>query len=380
MRRKILWAALGGLVTLGALGAYFALTPRSQPCWPRPEGSAPSIAASRPMPAPPPALRRPVTLIIGGDLMLGRGIDRRLAHNARYAPLSALRPGPPGAWWLFNLESVVSPPHPEWPWKMYRFRVAPERFTAAFAQGPIRLDRALVSVANNHTLDHGREGLAATLRQLDAAGVRHAGAGPNLDAAWAPAIGGAPGARVGLLAVADHCGCLDMCGWLATTERSGIAYAYLSGGERAPLLEATRRLRQQVEVVVVSLHAGPNYVDEVPEWLRATARAVVDAGADVVYAHSAHHVLPIERYAGRHLIYAPGDLLNDYTPRDAPRNDLGATVQITLTPGGEQSVEVRPHRIRSGRLLPLPPGDADGQAIRRSMLGQAEPAASAAAR
>src|SRR4051812_44070615 len=37
----------------------------------------------------------------------------------------------------------------------------------------------IVSLANNHALDWGEPGLASTLSALDAAGVQHAGAGPN---------------------------------------------------------------------------------------------------------------------------------------------------------------------------------------------------------
>jgi poly-gamma-glutamate synthesis protein (capsule biosynthesis protein) len=48
-------------------------------------------------------------------------------------------------------------------------------------------------LANNHVLDWGYDGLAETLRTLDAAGIAHTGAGRDAAEAAAPAVLDVPG-------------------------------------------------------------------------------------------------------------------------------------------------------------------------------------------
>src|ERR687890_543070 len=128
-----------------------------------------------------------ITLALTGDVMLGRGVDE------------ALRVMRPGDLWgdtlpvldsadlrVVNLECAIST-H-ENPWsrtpKTFHFRADPSR-----GVGVLRVARIdACSVANNHTLDFEEEGLLDTLKHLDAAGIRHAGAGPNREEAADPAI------------------------------------------------------------------------------------------------------------------------------------------------------------------------------------------------
>ena len=154
-----------------------------------------------------------------------------------------------------------------------------------------------------------------------------------------------------------------MCGWLPTPARPGVAYAYLSGEEWEILLEATRRLRAQVEVVVISLHSGPNYLSEVPRWQRALGRALIDAGATIIVMHSAHHVLPYERYRGGLIFYSLGDLMNDYRVNQEYRSDLGATALVKLRVNESPTVVLRPHKIVRRHLKPLKPDEPDTRLV-----------------
>ena len=58
----------------------------------------------------------------------------------------------------------------------------------------------IVSCANNHAYDYGENGVLATLRHLDAAGIAHAGSGKNLAEARMPAYVETKGGRVALVA------------------------------------------------------------------------------------------------------------------------------------------------------------------------------------
>ena len=286
--------------------------------------------------------------------MIGRGVTRSLKASPDYRPLSRLRDHRGVDLIHANLESAVSESHPEWPWKAYHFRSEPTLLKRALSMRGSLAEAPLVfSVANNHILDVGRAGLTETLSALNALPAYWAGAGANTEEAWRPALIDVRGQRVGILAVTDHCGCLDMCGWLATESRAGVAYAYLSGGEWAPLLRATRRLRRRAEVTIVSLHTGPNYLDAPPDWQRSLAHALVDAGASAVLMHSAHHVLPYERRGDSVIFYALGDLLHDYKKNAQYHSDEGATAVVSFSPDAPPEVKLRPHVIKRRVHYPL---------------------------
>ena len=146
-------------------------------------------------------------LLLGGDLMLGRGIDQQMPqhcdptlHEAvvrdarRYAQLAEQIHGPmaapfqPATPWgqslawmeqfnpelrLVNLETAITTSSKPWPGKGVHFRMHPANITALQAA---RLDGC--SLANNHSLDWGCNGLSDTLRCLHQAGIQAAPAWP----------------------------------------------------------------------------------------------------------------------------------------------------------------------------------------------------------
>ena len=359
------------LAVAGALAgvvAHEAMRPRSQPLWLAPKGAHPAAIAPLPGGGPPSGGRGgPVTIVLGGDAMLGRQVDRRIASEPRYSPWAGLAGVLRGAdVFAFNLECTITDADPWGPWKRFRLRLRPanaDRALGAFPQ-----DVAVVaSVANNHVLDHGPEGLAETLAVLDGAGILHAGAGPDATAAWTPAVATTrSGARVGVLALGDHCGCLRMSAWVAGRDQPGIAYEDLSDGSWNRLLGAVRALDPAVDVSVVSLHAGPNWLPDGPTaWQRRLAAALVDAGADVVWMHSAHHLLPVEVIRGKHVFYGLGDLVNDYVKHPEYRSDLALVARMEIAADGTQALHPVPVRTRQRRIRVLGTGDPDRDEVLR---------------
>ena len=87
------------------------------------------------------------------------------------------------------------------------------------------------------------------------------------------------------------------------------------------LLENISSIRQEVDYLVVSAHWGPNWgYQPLPEHI-SLARALVDAGADVVFGHSAHVFKGIELYNGKPIFYSTGDFIDDYAVSEEERND-----------------------------------------------------------
>lgn len=296
-----------------------------------------------------------ITLFVCGDVMTGRGVDQILAHPGRpqlheayvksalgYVALAERRAGAiarpvePACIWgdalavldsmrpdarLINLETAVTASEDAWPGKGIHYRMHPANIDALRALGP-----DCCVLANNHVLDWGHAGLHETLAVLHAAGLATAGAGADLAEATRPApvalrspAGGATGesraADEGRLLVfafaAENSGTPKS--WAATARRPGVAWLPdLSARSAATVLDAVAAQRRGGDVVVVSLHWGPNWRYDIRPDERGFAQRLVEGGVDVVYGHSSHHPKAIEVYRERLILYGCGDFLNDY--------------------------------------------------------------------
>jgi poly-gamma-glutamate synthesis protein (capsule biosynthesis protein) len=258
------------------------------------------------------------TIGLLGDVMLGRSVGERLERNEPaelWSPelrrlcrsLDAL---------VANLECCISTrgrPTTRIRGKPFFFRGPPRAVEALAALGV-----TAVGMANNHALDFEQEGLADTLRHLEAAGIAAAGAGPDADRAPRGAVVRAGDARLGLLAVSDH-----PAEFAAGPRSWGIAYADLPAGLPGWTLAELERLRGQSDLVVAFPHWGPNMTVRPKGWQRRRALELLEAGADAVAGHSAHVFHGVESSSGNPIIYDLGDALDDYAVDSELRNDLG---------------------------------------------------------
>jgi poly-gamma-glutamate capsule biosynthesis protein CapA/YwtB (metallophosphatase superfamily) len=169
------------------------------------------------------------------------------------------------------------------------------------------------ALANNHVLDFGRGGLAETLATLARAGLRSAGAGRDAAGAQRAAVISLAGR--GRVAVTS-CGAASSGiprGWAAGVGRPGVhllpSLSRPVAGQVASRAQAGRR---PGDMVVISLHWGPNWGYEVRRDEVAFAHRLIDDGVDLVHGHSAHHPRPIEVYRGKLILYGCGDFIDDY--------------------------------------------------------------------
>jgi len=328
-----------------------------------------------------------LTLWLAGDVMTGRGIDQIQAHavppvlyeswvhDARdYVQLAERLNGPvqspvaPGYIWgealaeidqrqpalrLVNLETSITTSEAAWPGKGIHYRMHPANISCLAAA---RID--CCALANNHVLDWGRAGLGETLRTLQQAGIRSAGAGSGLDAACAPASWPlAVGTRLRVFSWAGPDSGVPAA-WAATPGESGVAW--LPVWDEAGALQVAAqvaRQRQPGDVVVVSLHWGGNWGVEVPAPHRRFAHRLIELGAaDVIHGHSSHHPRPIEVYRGRLILYGCGDLINDYEGISfQERFDPSAVclyfARLSTETGALQQLEIVPMQLRRLQLV-----------------------------
>lgn len=311
-----------------------------------------------------------VVLALAGDAMLGRGISAALSRDGAFAIWRGFSDVLADVdVFAMNLETTITHHTDPWPNKKYSFRMEPNHVEATLLSLPLPSQAArFASMANNHSLDYLVPGLLETLDHVDGAGFARAGAGTDLRSAQSPAVvTTSAGKRVAFLAAADHCGCDDVCAWMAGVDTAGIWYVDVEGGDWGSALAAISDVKGSVDAVVFSLHVGPNWVAGSPgHAIQKFARALVAAGVDAVFAHSSHHVLPFDVVDGKHIFYGLGDLIDDYVVDPDYHSNLGFIAKLRLTPSGEQHLEIVPTRIdhETGHFVsPLDTADADYAAV-----------------
>ncbi|KGE14396.1 CapA family protein [Sphingobacterium deserti] len=184
----------------------------------------------------------------------------------------------------------------------------------------------LFAMANNHILDYGKE---AMLQTMQAFGEDAIGVGDE-DQAYDMLVKNIDNIRYGFLAYAEN-------GYGALNGDRSHGYAWVN---HPRVNKDLARYKQQVDVLIVQVHAGVEMVDfPIPEW-RNRYRELVDHGADIVIAHHPHVVQGQEIYKGKHIIYSLGNFYFDGIT-DTLAWRTGAALQLTVERGVIQQAELR---------------------------------------
>jgi poly-gamma-glutamate capsule biosynthesis protein CapA/YwtB (metallophosphatase superfamily) len=154
--------------------------------------------------------------------------------------------------------------------------------------------------------------------------------------------------------------------WAATSGAPGIN---LLPNLSAETIERTARHiikeRQPGDVIVVSIHWGPNWGYEVSDGQRRFAHDLIDAaGVSVIHGHSSHHAKALEVYRDRLILYGCGDFLNDYEGirgYEMYRDDLALMylIDVTTTDGTVNEVEIVALSIKRMQLVRASTADVE---------------------
>lgn len=328
-----------------------------------------------------------LTLFLCGDVMTGRGIDQALPHpgdprlyeayvqDAReYLKLAQRVNGPievPLSFeyiWgdaleeldrrdpdlrIINLETSITAATDPWPRKGINYKMHPRNTPCLRAA---HVDAC--TLANNHVLDWGPDGLLDTLYALRGAGIRFAGAGATSEEAARPAVLHTPDGEKRVLVFS--CGFFSSGippQWKATARRPGVLFLDSPGEAGEKLLsEWINPYRRPEDLVVISIHWGGNWGHTIPTAQREFAHLLIDRlGVDVIHGHSSHHPKAIEIYGGKPIFYGCGDFVNDYEGiggYESYRGDLTLMyfVSFDMKRNILTNVDMVPLRMRRFRL------------------------------
>lgn len=178
-----------------------------------------------------------------------------------------------------------------------------------------------LNLANNHSVDQGRNGLMDTRDNIIKAGMMPIGAGKNIaDAAKAMLLTEQP-RKV----------------WLIASLRMALEnYAYLpekpcvNQEAIAAIMKRIRTIKQEdpQAVVLVSLHWGAEHTLQPVPSQRLDAHRLINAGADALICHHTHTLQTIEHYKGRDIYYSIGNFIFD---QQKPINTKACMVKVEVT-------------------------------------------------
>ncbi|MBT4638435.1 MAG: CapA family protein [Deltaproteobacteria bacterium] len=196
----------------------------------------------------------------------------------------------------------------------------------------------VVTTANNHVLDYGRDGFSETHRLLSDNGIQAVGSGQSGLEAEKPLILGVKGIQIGIVNFSE--------GEDQTAAADG---AGVFGWEVEKVQDIVQELRSKVDVVIVISHCGVEYIPFPPPYVEQAFQGIADAGADLVIGHHPHVPQGLQIYNGVPICYSLGNFVF-YQETELIYRKTGYMVRVGISPKGVVGIELIPYEIQADRL------------------------------
>lgn len=353
MRRAAAAVALFvGLTTVAACGPDDpAPKPDAKQAAPDAAGStAPGSAdpsGAAPVPAPTkggaPRPDGSITVAFAGDVHFEGRTEPRLSVKAPEPALGPIaRTIGEADLSVLNLETAITgrgAPEP----KTYTFRTSPKALSVLKDSG---VD--VVSMANNHAVDFGPDGLTDTLAAKGSSPIPVVGVGHNAKEAYAPYVTTVRGVKVAVVA-ASQVEDITNQKWRAGADKPGIASAL----DVPALTKAVENAKQQAPVVIVYLHWGEEGKACPTAAQQMIAKKLAGVGATAVVGTHAHTMVGSGMLGNTYVGYGFGNFLWYGTSNYANSNETGVTT-LTVTKDGKVAGETFTPATIDDKGIPQP--------------------------
>ncbi len=242
---------------------------------------------------PVPALKPVFSVIATGDLMMTSRVKEFVdSEGVHYPFLQTGRLLQAADIAVSNLEAPFTLSGTPFK-KKFIFRTPPHYITGICSAG---ID--LLTLANNHILDYGVEGLQSTLALLDKYALHHCGAGMNRNEAEAPAIVKVRNKSIAFLAFS-----------LTYPEEfwSGDSKPGTAFPHKTRLANQIHSLKHTYDYVIISFHWGAERMTYPKYYQKMYAHLAIDSGADAVIGHHPHVLQGLEIYKNKLIAYSLGN-------------------------------------------------------------------------
>ena len=271
-----------------------------------------------------------IILCFAGDTMLGRLVNKRIDKTNYAYPWGNILPILKNTDInIINLETTLSNSNKKIP-KVFNFKATPDK-VKSLTKASINV----VNLANNHILDFDTEGLLETIQTLNAAGIKHVGAGKNLEMAKKMVTIKKNGIKIGVIGYTDY-----PKAWAATKEKTGTNFIQI--GSIQKIKNDIKTAKKNVDILIITIHWGPNMRQQPPKEFQDFAHQIINAGADIIHGHSAHIFQGVEVYKDKLIMYDTGDFVDDYKVDSLLRNDQSFLFLVTVNKTGIKKIKLIP--------------------------------------
>lgn len=161
----------------------------------------------------------------------------------------------------------------------------------------------IVSLANNHIGDLGKEGLIKSMELLDELSIKYCGAGLNEQEASKPVVLEYDGKKFAFIAVCQKNKAFLGSVQYADNNNWGVF------GYDDKVVSYIKTLKKEYDHVFVIAHWGVEFKWLPDEVVCEYAKAMIDAGADGIIGGHPHQIQPLLTYKERPIYYSLGNFL-----------------------------------------------------------------------
>lgn len=188
----------------------------------------------------------------------------------------------------------------------------------------------LVSLANNHILDYGKNGLRNTICTLQKGEINFIGAGFSFQEAYKPYVIKSSTQSIAVIA------CSHAEFGVYKQEKDTVGYSWVNHPE---MNRNIAELKKQVDAVYVFVHAGlEDEIYPLPEW-RTRYKELIDVGADCVIGSHPHIIQGYEVYKSRCIFYSLGNFYFENNNNDMEWN---RSIAVICDTNNIQKTEIIP--------------------------------------
>jgi poly-gamma-glutamate synthesis protein (capsule biosynthesis protein) len=217
--------------------------------------------------------------------------------------------------------------------KQFTFRIDP-KYVNIFKD----MEIDIVTLANNHILDFGRDALEDSFSTLENENIKYVGAGRNLGEAKQAEYFEVNNKTIAILGASRV---IPVVNWNAGETTSGLLTTY----DATILVDEIKMAKANSDTVIVYVHWGIERNTYPEDYQRNLAKQYIEAGADLIVGSHPHVLQGIEYYNGKPIVYSLGNFMFYGTIKQT------ALLKVIINQENEVSIKLLPCKAANGQTF-----------------------------
>jgi poly-gamma-glutamate synthesis protein (capsule biosynthesis protein) len=211
----------------------------------------------------------------------------------------------------------------------------------------------LVSLANNHILDYGKDALTETINVIKEQNIDTFGAGFSFEEAYKPYITELNGEKIAFIA------CAQAEFGVFKSENDAVGYAWVNHHRINTIISNTKK---EVDFLYIIIHAGlENVAYPLPEW-RIRYKELLDAGADCIVGGHPHIIQGYEVYNNKYIFYSVGNFFFRQGEKNLNDKEWNRSIMVISDTDDISSMKIIPCCVK-GNFVDIDKSDDIKQVI-----------------